>query len=105
MSRHVRNKMLVVSFSLGAAGILACLGALFDSLVAEGSVFAFLAAIVPLGLAIVGVLVGFAWLCDQCETYLRRRADSLALKRRHAPSTPGRTSSRASPVVRKWHGQ
>jgi hypothetical protein len=105
MFRRVRDKMLVVSLCLAGAGVLACIGALFDGLVSGGSIMAFLAATVPLGLVIVGVLIGFAWACDKCETYLRRRADRLAQKRRRDVSTPGRTSSRAAPVVRKWHGQ
>ena len=99
--------MLAVSLSLAAAGILACVGALFDSLVAEGSIMGFLAATVPLGLAIVGVLVGFVWLCDKCESYLTRRAaDRLARKRHRVRSTPIPGFSRAASSIRKkWHGQ
>ena len=97
--------MVVVSFCLGAAGILACLGALFDSLVAQGSIMAVLAATVPLGLAIVGVMMGFAWVCDKCEGYLNRRADRRAARRRRVPSTPKPTFSRAALSMKKWHGQ
>jgi hypothetical protein len=105
MFRRVRDKMLVVSLCLAGAGILACVGALFDGFVSGGSIMAFLAATVPLGLAIIGVLLGFAWVCDKCETYLRRRADRLALKRRRDAATAGRSSARTAPVLRKWHGQ
>jgi cytochrome bd-type quinol oxidase subunit 2 len=103
MIRRVRNNMLVVSLSLGAAGILACMGALFDSLVAEGSIFGFLAATVPLGLAIVGILMGFAWLCDKCESYLSRRARRLAARRR-LPTTV-KSAYGVISVTKKWHGQ
>ena len=104
MFRRVRNKMLVVSLSLAAAGMLACMGALFDGLVSGGSIMAFLVATVPLGLGIMGVLLGFVWVCDKCESHLSRRADRLALSRRRAASTPKPTSSRVVPVIRKWHG-
>lgn len=63
------NKMLALSFILAAAGILACVAALFDNLVPKGSLLAFLAAVIPLGVVIVGVLIAFAWFCDKCEDY------------------------------------
>jgi hypothetical protein len=106
MFHRVRNKMLVVSLSLATAGILACLGALFDSLVADGSILTFLAATVPLGLAIVGVLAGFAWLCDKCESYLRWRVAGRLTRTRHrVRSTPMPGFSRTASSVKKWHGQ
>ena len=63
------NKVLAISFILAAAGILACIAALFDNLVPKGSLLAFLAAMIPLGVAIIGVLIAFAWFCDKCEDY------------------------------------
>jgi hypothetical protein len=63
------NKVLAISFVLAAAGILACIAALFDNLVPKGSLLAFLAAMIPLGLLIVGILIAFVWLCDKCEDY------------------------------------
>jgi hypothetical protein len=105
MFHRMRNKMLVVSLSLAAAGILACLGALFDSLVANGSILAFLAATVPLGLAIAGVLAGFAWVCEKCESYFRRLPERRAAKRRRFPSTRKPPFFRAATSMRTWHGQ
>jgi hypothetical protein len=105
MFRRVRNKMLVVSLCLGAAGILACAGALFDGLVAEGSILSFLAATVPLGLAIVGVLMGFAWACETSERYFSRRAGRQAARSPRFRSQPKPTPYEAPHTRKKWHGQ
>ena len=48
---------------------LACLAAIFDYAVPSGSTWWTLAALVPLGLAIAGIVVGFARVCDGCEEY------------------------------------
>ena len=72
------NKMVSASFALAAAGIVACLAALFDNLVPKGSLLAFLVAVIPLGLAIAALLVGFTWLCDRLEDTLHGSKDKSA---------------------------
>ncbi len=57
MCWQARNKMLVVSLSMAAAGILACVAALYDSFVPKGSLLAFLATMFPLGLLVAGIVV------------------------------------------------
>jgi hypothetical protein len=75
MGWHGWNRIFAISLCLAAAGGLACLAALYNIVVPRGSFVAFLAATVPLGIAVVGVLLGFIWLCEQCEDYLSRRAE------------------------------
>jgi len=77
MYRHSWNKVIVSSFALGAAGILTCISALLSVLVPTWSVLAFIAVLVPLGVAIVGVLAGFVWLCDKYEEYIDRKKNNL----------------------------
>jgi hypothetical protein len=69
------NRIFAVSLCLAAAGGLACLAALYNAFVPRGSVVAFLAATVPLALAIGAVVVGFVWVCEKIEDCLAQRAD------------------------------
>ena len=57
---------------LAAAGILACIAALLDNFVPQGSLLAFSPRWLPLGWRSLGVMVGFAWVCDKCEDLLER---------------------------------
>jgi hypothetical protein len=77
MNSHWWEKTIVISMILGTAGILACVAAIFNIDVPKGSLTAFLAAIIPLGLAIIGILVGFTWVCDKCNDYFKRRSNRL----------------------------
>ena len=83
MGWQAKNKMLIVSLSLAAAGILACVGALYDTLVPKGSLVAFFATMLPLGLLVAGIVVVFVWLCERFESTPERR-DEQRLK---APPT------------------
>ena len=71
------KKVIVGSFVLGFAGIMTCISALLSDLVPTWSVLAFIAVLIPLGLAIVGILAGFVWLCDKFEDYLNEKKDKL----------------------------
>jgi hypothetical protein len=69
------NRIFAVSSCLAAAGGVTCLAILYNLLVPRGSLLAFLAAAVPLGCAVVAVVLGFMWTCEKCEEYLSRRAE------------------------------
>ncbi len=71
------KKVIISSFVLGVAGILTCISALLSDFVPAWSVLAFISVLIPLGLAIVGILAGFVWLCDKCEDYLNENKDKL----------------------------
>ncbi|MGA2798769.1 MAG: hypothetical protein ABSE63_14405 [Thermoguttaceae bacterium] len=71
------KKVIVGSFVLGFAGIMTCISALLSDLVPAWSALAFIAVLIPLGLAIVGILAGFVWLCDKFEDYLNEKKDKL----------------------------
>lgn len=73
MWRRVKNKMLVGSLSLAAAGMLACMAALYDTLVPKGSVVAFLGTMLPLGVLVAGIVATFVWLCEHFEGHPERR--------------------------------
>jgi len=77
MYGHSWKKVIVSSFALGVAGIMTCISALLSDLVPTWSVLAFIAVLIPLGLAIVGILAGFVWLCDKCEEYFNEKKDKL----------------------------
>ncbi|MGA2059515.1 MAG: hypothetical protein ABSG67_03465 [Thermoguttaceae bacterium] len=71
------KKVIIGSFVLGFAGIMTCISALLSDLVPAWSVLAFIAVLIPLGLAIIGILAGFVWLCDKLEDYLNEKKDKL----------------------------
>ena len=71
------KKVIIGSFILGLAGIMTCISALLSDLVPTWSVLAFIAVLIPLGLAIVGILAGFVWLCDKFEDYLNAKRDKM----------------------------
>ena len=70
-------KLITISSALAAAGVLACVAALFDAFMPKGSLTAFLAGIALLGLLVTGVLIGYTWACDKCESYFNGRLDRL----------------------------
>jgi len=69
MFRHPWKKVIVGSFAIGVAGILTCISALLGVLVPTWSLGAFITVLISLGLVVVGILVGFVWVCDKCEDY------------------------------------
>jgi len=77
MYGHSWKKVIVSSFILGVAGIMTCISALLSDLVPTWSVLAFIAVLISLELAIVGILAGFVWLCDKCEEYFNEKKDKL----------------------------
>ncbi len=89
MCWQAKNKMLGVSLSLAAAGILACIAAVYDSFVPKGSLGAFLATMLPLGLLVAGIVVTFVWLCERFEGYSQRRSEQPFKVRPPEYPTPG----------------
>jgi len=77
MCRRGWNKTIVVSLSLAAAGIITCIAALLESVAPKESVVSFLAVKCALGVVIIAVMVGFAWICDKCEDYFSGRIERL----------------------------
>ena len=77
MCSHSWNKLITISFALAAGGVLACAGALLDVFIPSGSLVGFLARMLVLGFAITGVVIGFTWGCDKCESYFSGRLDRL----------------------------
>ena len=77
MALRTWNKMLVVSFSVGAVGILVCAGGLLDILVPKGSIFWFMFRVAALVGVIALVVAGYVWICDKCEDYLSGYLDRL----------------------------
>jgi hypothetical protein len=75
MGTHTGEKTLVISLALAAAGILACVAALMDTVMPKGSTLAFFSTLAVLGLVVGAVLVAFTWLCDKCEAYFEARCD------------------------------
>ena len=72
MCSHCWNKLIAVSSAMAAAGILTCAGALLDVFIPGGSLVGFLTRMVLLGLAVIGVVIGYTWVCDKCESYFNR---------------------------------
>jgi len=83
MCRRGWNKTIVVSLSLAAAGVITCIAALLESVAPKESVMSFLAVKCALGVVIIAVMVGFAWICDKCEDYFSRRIDRLLDPKQH----------------------
>jgi hypothetical protein len=77
MYTHSMNRLTTVSSALAVAGILTCVAALLDVAMPHGSLAAFLASMVLLGLAVTGVMIGFTWACDKCESYVDGRLDRI----------------------------
>lgn len=61
------NQIIAVSAALGAAGLLACVAALFDVFLPKGSFVGLLAGMFLLGFVVTGVMIGYTWACDKCE--------------------------------------
>ena len=69
MSSHYRNKLTAVSCAMAAAGILTCAAALLEVFIPGGSLVGFLARMALLGFAVTGIVIGYTWVCDKCESY------------------------------------
>jgi hypothetical protein len=88
------NKLIAVSCSLAVAGAMACAVAMIDASMPNGSLVGFLAGMALLGLVVTGVVIGYAWLCDQCEKYFSRRLDQF----RHGRPNGGQAVSPGAAV-------
>ncbi len=78
MHSHLWNsKLIAASCALAAAGLLACAVATLDALMPRGSVAGFLVGMVLLALVVTGVVIGYAWVCDQCERFFRAQLDRV----------------------------
>ena len=70
---RMQDKMITVSCAFAAAGILACVAALFNVLVPSGAVLRLAIGMVVLPVMITIAVVGFVGLCDGCEGFLNAR--------------------------------
>ena len=95
MSPQWWNRLIAASCALAAAGILACGFALLHILTPIGSMLDFLAGIVLLALVVVGVMIGYSWVCKKCEDLPEKRLDRIV--------AAGKANRRqASQVVGGW---
>jgi hypothetical protein len=78
--------MLVISFSVAAAGILVCAAGLLDILVPTASIWWFMLRMVALAAAIILIVSEYVWACDKCEDYLSGRIDRLLSMKRQDPT-------------------
>jgi len=77
MCSHCWNKLIAVSLGLAVAGVLMCAVALLDVFIPRGSIAGFLVSMALLGLIVTGIVVGYTWACDKCESYFNGRLDRL----------------------------
>lgn len=68
MSSPSSNKFIAISAALGAAGLLTCAGALIDAFLSNGSLAGFLMGMLLLAFVVTGVVIGYTWACDRCES-------------------------------------
>jgi hypothetical protein len=94
MNGHSWKKTIVISFVLGAAGILTCIAALLSDLVPTWSILAFIAVLIPLGLVIVGILAAFVWICDKCEDYFGNHIDKMLEADKRKPGVEKKTDDK-----------
>ena len=77
MCSHCWNKLIVVSLGLAVVGVLMCVMALLDVFIPRGSLVGFLTKMTLLGFAVIVAAIGYAWVCDKCESYFNGRLDRL----------------------------
>ena len=82
MCSHCWNKLIAVSFALALAGVLMCAIALLDVFIPRGSLAGFLASMGLLAIVVTGVVVGYTWVCDKCESYFNERIDRRLARRK-----------------------
>ncbi len=73
MVAHFKNRLLVTSTALAAAGLLTCAAALLDAFFPQGSLAAFLGWLFTAGVAIIVIMVSFAWTCEKVDRRSRSR--------------------------------
>lgn len=62
------NKLIALSSALAAGGVLTCAAVLLDVLVPRMSLVGFLTRMLLLGFVVTGIVIGYAWVCDKCES-------------------------------------
>jgi hypothetical protein len=67
MVTHFKNRLLVTSLALAAAGILTCVASLLEAFFPRGSVAAFLGLLFSAGVAIAAIMIAFAWTCEKAD--------------------------------------
>jgi hypothetical protein len=95
-----KNRLLVTSITLAAAGLLTCAAALLDAILPWVSLAAFLGWLFAAGAAIIAIMVSFAWTCekvDQCSRSRQRGQDHHAGSPRRAAT--GAWGSRPGTLV------
>ena len=97
MCSHCWNKLTVVSLGLAVAGVLMCAAALLDVFIPRGSIVGFLASMALLGLIVTGVVIGYTWACDKCESYFNERLDRRLSKSERNRSDAVNLGAAASP--------
>jgi hypothetical protein len=68
---HFKNRLLVTSLALAAAGILTCVACLLDVLFPRGTLLAFLGWMAAAGVAIAAIMISFAWSCEKVDDHNR----------------------------------
>ena len=104
MCSHSWNKLTVISLALAAGGVLTCAGALLDVFIPSGSLVGFLARMLVLGFAITGVVIGFTWSCDKCESYFSGRLDRLLDGSKQDPSDAEKPGTVVGPRLPETRG-
>ncbi len=102
MGWRVWNRMIVVSSSLAAAGILVCIAAMLNALVPKGSILGYAGWTVGLAAAAILVAGGYMWVCDKCEDYLSERLDRLLAKGSRKPPVE-KSSAKEPPELEHAH--
>ena len=97
MCSHCWNKLIAVSFALALAGVLMCAVALLDVFIPRGSVAGFVASMALLALIVTGVVIGYTWVCEKCESYFIERIDRRLGGSKLKRSDEGNPGSSASP--------
>ena len=97
MCSHCWNKLIVVSLGMAVVGVLMCAVALLDVFIPRGAIVGFLASMALLGLIVTGVVVGYTWACDKCESYFSGRLDRVLSKRKQKRSDRANLGAASSP--------
>jgi len=69
MLTQFKNRLLLTSLALAAAGILTCVACAIDVVFPRGSLLAFLGWMVAAAIAIAAIMIGFAWSCEKVDEF------------------------------------
>ena len=97
MCSHCWNKLIAVSLALAVAGVLMCAVALLDVFIPRGSLVGFLARMALLAIIVTGVVIGYTWACDKCESYFSGRLDRLLSRSKPNRSDAANLGAAVSP--------